>query len=223
MAEVLLCCEMLRDEVELAMERTGAQVPVVWVDAGLHEHPERLREELHNRIAQLETQYDTVLMGFCLCGNATVGVGGSRAKLVAPRFDDCIRMLMCRQPGTVPDVDCRCMYFTQGWTRSEEAYIGCQYQHACEKYGPVKGKRVYRSMLKNYTTLMLVDTGAYDMASCGDYVRQTAQALELEYGEVRGTIRILEKLLRHEWDEEFYCLEPGEVFSQMEFLPHPEP
>ena len=93
MAAVLLACQMLEDEIQRAVQRTGAQMPIVWVDAGLHEYPDRLREELQRQIALLEQDYDTILLGFCLCGNALHGVRAARARLIAPRFDDCIRML----------------------------------------------------------------------------------------------------------------------------------
>ena len=92
MAEVLLSCEMLEDEMQLALQRTGVQMPIVWLDAGLHEYPAKLRASLREKIAELEQSYDTILLGFCLCGNAMDGVGASRARLVVPRFDDCIRM-----------------------------------------------------------------------------------------------------------------------------------
>ena len=99
MAEVLLSCEMLEDEMQLALQRTGVQMPIVWLDAGLHEYPAKLRASLREKIAELEQSYDTILLGFCLCGNAMDGVGASRARLVVPRFDDCIRMLMSRAQG----------------------------------------------------------------------------------------------------------------------------
>ena len=116
MAEVLLSCEMLEDEMQLALQRTGAQLPIVWMDAGLHEYPDKLRAALREKIAELEQDYDTILLGFCLCGNAMDGVGASRARLIVPRFDDCIRMLMSRTQGQLPDVDCHCLYFTHSWT-----------------------------------------------------------------------------------------------------------
>ena len=93
---------MLEDEIQRAVQRTGAQMPIVWVDAGLHEYPDRLREELQRQVARLEQDYDTILLGFCLCGNALHGVRAARARLIAPRFDDCIRMLLCPAAGQAP-------------------------------------------------------------------------------------------------------------------------
>lgn len=221
MAKVLLCCEMLEDEIKLALQRTGVELPIEWVDAGLHEYPDKLRAELIRRIAELEQDYDTILLGFCLCGNALVGIGGQKAKLVAPRFDDCIRMLLCCCPGTRPEVDCHYMYFTDGWTTHGE-FIGAQYRRCCEKYGEKKGKKIYKTMLKNYDGLCLVDTGAFDLEKGRQSIQSSAQMLDLEYKETEGSVRILEKLLLGQWDGEFCVLEPGQQFEQMEFLWHPD-
>lgn len=211
---------MLEDEIQRAVQRTGAQLPIVWVDAGLHEYPDRLRQELQRQISLLEQDYDTILLGFCLCGNAMDGVGASRARLIVPRFDDCIRMLMSRTQGQLPDVDCHCLYFTHSWT-THGKFLTTQYDETIAKYGEKKGKRVYEMMLKNYEGICLVDTQAFDLPPCRAYIQQTAEKLNLCYGETTGSIRILEKLLRHEWDEEFYILAPGDRFQQMEFLRHP--
>lgn len=221
MAEILLCCEMLEDEIKLALQKTGVSMPIQWVDAGLHEYPDRLRAELEKQIAKLEQSYDTILLGFCLCGNALVGIGSQTAKLIAPRFDDCIRMLMCQCPGGVPTVDCHYMYFTDGWTTHGE-FIGAQYRRCCEKYGEQKGKKIYKTMLKNYDGLCLVDTGAFDLEKGRQSVSGAARMLDLEFRETEGTVRVLEKLLLGQWDEEFYVLEPGQKFEQMEFLRHPD-
>lgn len=220
MAEVLLSCEMLEDEMQLALQRTGAQMPIVWMDAGLHEYPDKLRAALREKIAELEQDYDTILLGFCLCGNAMDGVGATRARLIVPRFDDCIRMLMSRAQGQMPDVDCHCLYFTHSWT-THGKFLSTQYDETIAKYGEKKGKRVYQMMLKNYEGIRLVDTQAFDLLPCRAYIQQTAEKLNLCYGETTGSIRILEKLLRHEWDDEFYILAPGDHFQQMEFLRHP--
>ena len=221
MAEILLCCEMMEDEIKLALQRTDAKLPVEWVDAGLHEYPDKLREKLEQRISELEKDYDTILLGFCLCGNALVGIGSEKARLVAPRYDDCIRMLMCQCPGKLPDMDCHYMYFTDGWTSHGE-FIAKAYQRTCDKFGEKKAKKIYKTMLKNYEGFCLVDTGAFDLEKGRQSVKGTAEMLDLGYTEAKGSIRILEKLLRREWDDEFYVLEPGEEFQQMEFLRHPE-
>ena len=56
MRSVILACEMLEDEVHLALEQipVAERPPVVWVPSGLHDRPERLREALREAIAVLD-------------------------------------------------------------------------------------------------------------------------------------------------------------------------
>ena len=53
---VILACEMIEDEVELALEALppGARLPVVWVESGLHDRPERLNAALQQLIDRLD-------------------------------------------------------------------------------------------------------------------------------------------------------------------------
>jgi hypothetical protein len=52
---VILACEMIEDEVGLALERAGSAKPaVVWIESGLHERPERLRDHIQSLIDMLD-------------------------------------------------------------------------------------------------------------------------------------------------------------------------
>ena len=47
---VILACEMIEDEVGLALQSLPAdeRPPIVWVESGLHDHPERLNAALQD-------------------------------------------------------------------------------------------------------------------------------------------------------------------------------
>ena len=212
----LIACEMLWDEVHLAMERTGIEYPTIWLDKGLHDTPEKLRAALQDKLSQLK-EYDTILLAMALCGGALDGVSCDHARLVVPRFDDCIRIILSTEPGMRNAADARSLYYTRQWldsaghlTRQQEQYV--------EKYGEKKAKKIMRLMLANYKSCRMVDTGAYDLAEWEDRARSDAAALELEYGTQAGSVRILEKLLRQEFDEEFLVVGPGEALTQRMFL-----
>lgn len=212
----LIACEMLRDELELAMARTKIEYPTIWLDKGLHDTPEKLRNALQDKIDQL-TRYDTILLGMAYCGGALNGISCGHASLVVPRFDDCIRIILSREPGMRNEADPRSLYYTRQWmdsighiTREQSRYV--------QRYGAAKAKKVMRMMLANYRYYRMVETGAYDMAEWEAQARQDADALELEFGTQAGSIRILEKLLRQEWDEEFLIVKPGEPLTQRMFL-----
>ena len=53
---VILACEMIEDEVRLALERLApeSRPPVIWVESGLHDRPERLRLALQELIDLLD-------------------------------------------------------------------------------------------------------------------------------------------------------------------------
>ena len=212
----LIACEMLWDELHLAMERTGIEYPTIWLDKGLHDTPEKLRNALQDKMSQLE-EYDTILLAMALCGGALDGVSCAHATLAVPRFDDCIRMILSTEPGVRNAADARSLYYTRQWldsaghlTRQQEEYI--------QRYGEKKGRKIMKLMLANYKSYRMVETGAYDLAEWEDRARADAAALELEYTTQPGTVRVLEKLLRQEFDEEFLVVGPGETLTQRMFL-----
>lgn len=212
----LIACEMLRDEVELAMARTGLEYPTIWLDKGLHDTPEKLRASLSDKLSQLE-QYDTVLLAMALCGGALDGVSSPYARLVVPRFDDCIRMLLSTEKGVRNAADSRTLYYTRQWLDSTE-HITRQQEQYIQRYGEKKAKKVMRLLLANYKSYRMIDTGAYDLAQWEEKAREDAASLELEYGSTPGTVRVLEKLLRQDLDEEFLVVTPGEKLTQSMFL-----
>ena len=212
----LIACEMLRDEVELAMARTGIEYPTIWLDKGLHDTPEKLRASLQDKIDQLD-KYDTILLAMALCGGALDGISCGHARLAVPKFDDCIRIILSLEPGMHNAADARSLYYTRQWLDSA-GHLTRQQEQYLEKYGEKKTKKIMRLMLANYKSCRMVDTGAYDMAQWEDRARADAAALGLEYGTQHGSVRVLEKLLRQEFDEEFLVVEPGETLTQRMFL-----
>ena len=65
---VILACEMIEDEVRLALESLPAEdrPPLVWVESGLHDRPERLQASLS------EHQVDSSIMRVAKCWSMLV-------------------------------------------------------------------------------------------------------------------------------------------------------
>ncbi|MEL7602707.1 MAG: DUF1638 domain-containing protein [Bacillota bacterium] len=217
MRELVIACSMLEDEVREAMRQTGRELPVLWIDRGLHEYPERLREELRSRIDSTDDA-EVIMLTFALCGNALAGIGSKHAKLVLPKFDDCIHILTSKEPGSRGEVDCRTLYYTGGWLKSEK-FIGNEFESCLRRYGPKKTKFIYDAMLKNYRSVQLLDTQSYDMREYRGLAADTAARLGLTYSEGTGSLRILKKLFLGEWDDEFLIALPGEQFRMEQFIP----
>ena len=213
---LLIACEMLRDELLLAMERTQVRPEIIWMEKGLHNTPVQLRTVLQETIDAAAKTCGTILLGMAYCGGALEGISGREATLVIPRFDDCIRMLASTRPGENA-VDCRCMYFTRQWMISDR-YILREFEEYLRTYGERRGNKIIQAMIRNYRELRLLDSGAYDLPPYEAQLASDAAALGLEHGVQAGSVRVLEKLLLGQHDDEFLILPPGEVLTQRQFF-----
>ena len=43
MKQILIACAMLEDEINKIYEETGCEMPIVWVERGFHNTPEKLK------------------------------------------------------------------------------------------------------------------------------------------------------------------------------------
>jgi hypothetical protein len=73
MNALIIACQMIADELNLAISRTGVDYPVIWMESRLHEHPDRLRARLQDEIDRISNVRHIVL-AFGYCGNAMLGL-----------------------------------------------------------------------------------------------------------------------------------------------------
>lgn len=202
MKPVLIACSMLEDEIRYIMRESRLNYPVVWIERGLHEFPEKLHRRLQEEVALAEGNYDTILLGYCRCGNAWKGLTSPRATLAAMDCDDCVRMLLGNGR-----CDFRSLYFTGGWLRSE-GFIGREYQAARKKYGVCRAERIYRRLLNGYTHLRMIDTGAYDLPQYLEEAAGTAKRLNLQFDVQQGDLSLLRAFLTFRWDDRIWVAPP---------------
>ena len=202
----VLACEMMEPEIRAAMAEAGLDCPVVWVERELHNYPDRLRSELQSRLDEIEA--DTVLLAFAQCGNAVVGLEARRARLVLPRFADCVHILRSQQPGDPGAVEMGVLYLFPG-SLAQRGGLFKDYDRCCARYGPEKGLRICRLMVKNYRAVSFMDTGTADPAVCEPKACEMARLLALDYETCGGTTRVLYKLFSGQWDGEFVVIPKG--------------
>lgn len=188
------------------------------LDFGQHAYPDRLRQALREEICGLPGEGD-ILLGYGLCSNALIGLSSPTHRLVVPRVDDCIALFLGSRaehkrqlllhPGTY--------YLTKGWVEAADLPYH-EYRRLSERYGEERARRVARIMLANYTRVLLIDTGKYRMDEYRGFARGMADLFGLSFEEVRGSDRLLKKLLAGDWDSEFVVLEPGREARLEDFL-----
>lgn len=195
------------------------------LEFGLHMDPDELRRTLQSTIDGLEGN-DDIMLGYGLCSFAVVGLNSGSHRLIIPMVQDCIslflgseeaRMAMLEEePGTY--------FLTKGWIEaSDSAYQ--EYVRLKERYGEQRARRVARAMMANYTRLVLIDTGNYQMDEYRTFARAQAELLELEFEEMPGSNRLLEKMLSGDWEFEFQVVPPGGTVAMPDLrgvrTPHP--
>ena len=215
MKRLLIACETIRDEVEMAIQRTGAELETVWMSNLLHDSPERLKNALQEEIDKAEANYDELLFAYGNCGNGLLGLKSEKATLIIPRYGDCIDILLCEKEN-LERIRTSTYFLTQGWLKGEKS-LDKEYQHNLEKYGESRAKRVMNIMFKNYKNLMLIDTGAYDLAEHLPRVNDIGELIGLEVVVDQGSISPLEKLVAGTWNEDFCIIPPGQITTHHDF------
>lgn len=203
MAEILIACSMLEDEICTIIQRENLTYPVYWMPRGLHANPEQLHMQLQSAIDEVEKKYETIMLGYCLCGGSIRGIQTQRAVLAVINCYDCVNMLM-KDTG----IDCHSLYFTASWLRSEQ-FIGKEYDETVQKRGLDKADKIYRRILRGYTDLRMMETKCYNLSAYETQARDAAQKLGLRYSTTCASTEILYKLLTHQWDTSITVIQPG--------------
>jgi hypothetical protein len=193
-------------------------IPYEILDFGLHLNPKNLKNVLQEKIDQVSKSTDVILLGYGLCSMAVVGLKASTATLVIPRVDDCIAIFLgsCdvykeqskQEPGTY--------YLTKGWLEVGDTPFE-EHQKLIKKYGVIKAERMTKLLLKNYTRLAFINTGAYEIERYRQQAKDTATRFDLRYEEIDGSPELIEKMIHGPWDSEFVVASPGETFTYKQF------
>jgi hypothetical protein len=202
-------------------EMTGLMPPAMQrevLDFGLHVHPGALTEALQVAI-DASTGCDVILLGYGMCSGGVVGLRATTATLVVPRVDDCIaiflgsRMAYREQAHRAPGS----YYLTKGWIEVGDTPFS-EYERMVERYGEKTAARLMKIMLRNYTRLAFIDTGAYEIDRFREQARQIAERFGLRFEEIEGAPTLVEKLLFGPWDEECVVVPPGGTIRFDQFM-----
>jgi hypothetical protein len=208
MSTVIVACHTIKRELHLAIKETGVDFPVIFIDSNLHNNPDLLHQAIQQQIDKIE-HVENILMAFGFCGNSLLGISSPEARIVIPRADDCITLMLGsyelsknfrNEVGTY--------FLTKGWLDGEQNLLA-EYECCVKRYGNEKALNVMGEMLKNYRRLVVIDTKAYKLEDILHKTKNFAEKMGLVHQEYAGSMRLLNKLLMGPWDAEFIVLEPG--------------
>ncbi|MGI6449161.1 MAG: DUF1638 domain-containing protein [Desulfitobacteriia bacterium] len=219
---IILCCEILKNELNKALRQAGLSIPVIYISSDYHINPAKLRAKLQSTIDSL-TGYDRILMGYGCCGQALVGLKATTAALVIPKVDDCIEIILSKT-GEKFERRKATYFLSKGWLESTR---GIFYEHdqMVKKYGEARAKRLLHAMLHQYKYLMFIDTGVseepeeQDLKNLLATSEKFASMAGLELICEKGEIWLLEKLVREIVDEKFLVVSKGQAVQATDFYP----
>lgn len=219
---VVVTCAVL--ELEVGYHGRGAGlVHVEILPQGLHNEPDRLRQELQAAVTKVETQFapDAIVVGYGLCSRGIEGVHTHKARLVIPRAHDCITLLIGSKelyaqyvkehPGTY--------WYSPGWNKHHLPPGRQRYEKLFEKYKEQFGEEDARYLMEQeqhwfttYSRATYVDLTVGATEQDVQYTRDCADWLKWEFDHQKGDPRLLKDLLEGRWNaEEVLVLEPGQT------------
>ncbi|MEW5866646.1 MAG: DUF1638 domain-containing protein [Bacillota bacterium] len=229
----IIACETIKGEI-IEASRTGPaassgtpdrpslDVSYTFLEHGLHRTPGLMKDRIQEHIDSTSDS-DLVILGYGLCSNGVLGVRARRCPIVMPRVDDCIALFLgsreayrrefTREPGTY--------YLTPGWINCGSDPLKTYHEYS-KKYDRETALWITREMMKNYTRVAYIETGASEervktwapgtgisqaarepignggRVTDGDYrayARDVAAFLGVRYEEIEGSLGFLKRLL----------------------------
>ncbi|AOY74760.1 DUF1638 domain-containing protein [Clostridium formicaceticum] len=212
MSTLIVACQTIADELNVAIKETNCNYPVLWIESGLHMVPDSLKKRLQDELDHI-SNVDRVLMAFGFCGNSLLGVTAPSYPIIFPRIDDCITLLLgsCKKRKEICD-EMGTYFLTKGWLTYEKN-IWAEYQDTVKRMGKARADRIFKTMLQHYKRLGVIETGAYDLEEFLNTTKLIADDLNLTHETIPGTLEYMKKLLTGPWDDEFVVINPGETIA----------
>lgn len=212
--KIIVCDTIIKEMLSLLPPEMEYQT----VESGLHLRPEKLRIALQEFVDETPADIETIILGYGLCSMAVVGLKSGQSTLVVPRLDDCIALFLGSQekyreqlrkePGTY--------YLSKGWIDAGVNLVD-EFKSVEERYGKKRADMVKKRMLQHYTRLAYIDMGHRGREHYREISRRSADELELHYEEIRGTEKMLKKMIYGPWDNDFVVAPPGHTISLDDF------
>lgn len=213
MKTILVACETIEDEVNSALKRLKLDYPVIWLEGGLHNTPERLRSKIDEVLREAEGRCELLIFTLGYCGGGVSDLITGDYTTVLPLADDCISILLGSMAARKKASQRATYFLTEGWMRHENNIV-TSYHRTVEKYGQARADRINKMMLNNYERLGLIDTGTFDLKAARLKVEPLASKLDLPVENLPGDSGWLDRLLLGPYDDpsRFLLIPPrGEI------------
>jgi hypothetical protein len=216
-------CDVFARPVYAYAAASPHTIDVVLLPMLKHNEPENLRRELQTHIDDTDAIYDRIVLGYGLCGNATVGLTAKTA-MVVPRIHDCCTMFMgSRERFTEVFGEnlsmrwCTSGYYERGM-KSNDSYFNENYKTSAAylkmqaEYGEDNADYIWQSLHPPIETeeavYIKIDGFEYGDSETvyAEEIKKAGKALIL----TQGDLSWFNKLVNGPWDDgDFLYVPPG--------------
>lgn len=214
----IIACTSLAEYVDTAQRRVGTSYPVYYLDRKYHRDPAEMRGHIAALLEKLPERIETALVVMGFCGGSWEGVT-SRCRLVLPRVDDCVSLLLTTGDEPRSDLKTPKHLYVRALDPAEESFKAI-FEHLTADKDEQTRKRYHEDWKSCYDCISIIDTGI-NRCRREEYhaaVKRDADWLEAKTEYVTGGIHLIEKLLSGEWDGQFLVLEPGQKAARERVL-----
>lgn len=217
MKAIICACRTIEDELNYVLTENKIDFPVIYVEAGLHSEPQKLKSFIQDTIDGIEN-VDYILLGYALCGNGLIGISSKKATLVLPQYHDCVAMFLGSDERYRANLgsEMGALFVTGGSLR----YFNPKqkfYDDLIPRLGHNKALRFSKCIFQNYKRFALVETGAFSAEPLFQEMKAQAEFFNLETYRMQGTLDIFRKLVQGKWDENFQVVPPGQEIKMWDF------
>ena len=194
MKRLLIGCGTIQKELEEVIEQNGLDLDVIWLESGLHAVPVELKKELQKHI-DAAADYDEVILGYGLCGNALIDITATHCDVLYPQTDDCISAFMCEN---CREAELRrdSFFLTRGWMSMKTSdSLTEQFNKVMEQYDEETAREILEMMYGNYKRIVYLKVE--DEIAPEDLAQAKQQAADMNFiFEIEpATVKLYEKLL----------------------------
>jgi hypothetical protein len=219
-----IACEVFRKELDILLGRNRKnKISVCYLTNELHQYgKERMASEIQKAIDETDPgEFDAIVLLYGLCNNGIKDLHGP-LPIVVPRAHDCITLFMGskehyknyiqKNPGT--------FFIAGSFGMGEEGILDNtkviqeMRQEFAEKFGEDNADYLMETLgdpLKNYSRLTFIGNELGDLNTMKEKARAAASLKNWAFEEYPGSLRLIEKLLDGEWNnDEYLVLGAGE-------------